>query len=399
MIDLKKDFPIFENNPWLVFLDNAASTQKPSLVIDWVKEFLETGYANIHRWFYSLSDKSEHLYELSKDIIAKHIWWKSNEIAYTYNSTYAFNILAYSLLRSGFLKKWDKVLLSISEHHANLVPWLILKDYGIEVDYINITSDYDLDFEDFQRKYDDKVKVVSVTWVSNVSGTIFDVKKLWSMLRDDTIFAVDASQAVPNFPVNVQEVDCDVLIFTWHKVLAQTWIWVLWLKSELIKSLEPSFGWGGAIDYVKKDSFEFLDNIEWFEPWTPNIVWAVSILKSFEYIESIWGFEEVWNREHELTRYALNKFLELSDKIEIVGKKTLEWRLGVFSFVLKDWKIPSIRLWEFLAQDNICIRAWWHCAHPFMESLWYKWTSRMSLYFYNDFSDIDRFFDVLKQYL
>lgn len=397
-MNFKKDFPIFKNNPWLVYLDNAATTQKPSYVIDWVSDYLANDYANIHRWFYSLSERSEIMYDKSKEIVAKHIWWKKSELIFTGNSTYWFNILAYSLARSGFLKAWDKVLLTIVEHHANVVPWLILKeDLWIEVDYI-LVKDFDIDREDFQKKYDDKVKVIASTYVSNVTGTIFDLKKLWTLKRNDTLFVVDASQAVPNFEVNVKDLNCDALVFTGHKVMAYTGIWVLWIKDEILKQLRPSLGWGWTVKQVTKEWFEFLDDIHAFEPWTPNLAWAASLLKAFEYIENIGWFKIIQENELPLIDYTLERFNRLKDKITLIWKNNSDNRVGVFSFVLNN-NVASIRLWEYMSMDNICIRCWGHCAHPLHFELWFKGTCRMSLYLYNDKEDIDKFFEVLNKYL
>ena len=397
-MSFKKYFPLFANNPWLIYFDNAATTQKPDYVIDGVSEYMKNDYANIHRWFYSLSEKSEILYEKSKEIVAKYIWWNKDELIYTYNSTYWVNIFANSIARSGLLKAWDKVLLTIVEHHANIVPWLILKeDIWIEVEFV-IVKNFDIDREDFQKKYDDKVKVIAATYVSNVTWTIFDLEKLWKLKRDDTLFLVDASQAIPNFQVDVKKLNCQAMVFTGHKVMAYTWIWVLWIKDSILKKIKPSLWWWWTVKQVRKDSFDFLDNSQAFEAWTPNLVWAVSLLKAFEFIEKIWWYEKIWEKEQELTKYALSKFLELWDSITLIWKKTYENRVWVFSFVLKN-NVSSIRLWEYMSIDNICIRCGWHCAHPLHEELWFKWTCRLSLYIYNDKEEIDRFFEVLKKYL
>lgn len=397
MIDLKKDFPVFSNNKWLVYLDNWATTQKPSLVVQGVSEYLEKDYANIHRWFYELSERSEEIYERSKKIVAQAIWGKASEIIYTYNSTYAFNILATTLVRSWILKKWDKILLTVAEHHANIVPWLILnQDYGIEIDYIWVTKDYEFDFDDFNSKYDKSVKLVSATWVSNVTGSVFDMKKIKSLLREDTLFSIDASQAVPNFKIDVEDIWCDFLAFTGHKLMAFTWIWVLWIKRDLIKKLIPPIWWWGSIKDVTKQGVEFLTTAQWFEPWTPNLVWAVSLLKAFEYIESIWWYDEVQKREKELVKYALWKFAGINDRVEIIWTLDESRRLWVFSFLIK-WDMKPLRVGEYMASKWVCVRCGWHCAHPFMKQLELSGTCRMSLYFYNDFSDIDRFFEVLNE--
>ena len=308
-MNFKKDFPIFKNNPWLIYFDSTASSQKPSYVINWIKDFLENDYSNIHRWMYDISIRSEKLYIDSKKIVAKHIWSDDyKEIIYTFNTTYAANLLTLTLKKNNILKKWDKVLLSIVDHHANVVPWLILKDeIWIEVEFVWVTENFDLDFDDFEKKYDEKVKVISFTQVSNVTWEIFDLEKVWKLKRPDTIFVVDASQSVPHFEVDVKKLNCDFLFFTWHKVLADSWIGVLWGKRQLLESLHPAISWWWAIWDVT--CFGYTDGKipDKFEPGTPNVTWAVSLLRAFEYIENIWWFAKIDEIEKELIEYFLEK--------------------------------------------------------------------------------------------
>jgi len=275
---LKSDFPIFANNPWLVFLDNAASTQKPQYVIDGVSEFVASSYANIHRWLYSLSEKSEEAYHHSKELVGELLNCKASEIIYSYNSTYGINLIAQSLVVSDILQKWDVVLLGIREHHANILPRQILAQRKwFTIEFFTITDEYEIDRDDFDQKYSDKVKVVSVAHVSNVTGKIYDVKKIQSKLRDDTFFLVDGSQSVPNFPVDVQDIDCDCLVFTGHKMMAYTGIGVVYLKKEWIKKLVPIIRWGWTIEDVSTEGHTLLGNSDKFEAGTPNIIWAVSL--------------------------------------------------------------------------------------------------------------------------
>ena len=390
---IKKDFPVFKDLS-LVFLDNAASTQKPLYVLDGVKNFYSNSYANIHRGVYDLSHRAEKSYDQSKEKVAKLInASRKEEIAYTYNSTYALNLITTSLIRLNKLQSWDKVLLSTVEHHSNIVPWLILADiYWIEIDYINIDNDYNLDFSDFEKKYDSSVKVVSITYTSNVTWTIFDLNRLSKKLRNDTLFIVDGSQAVPNFEVDVQELDCDFMFFTGHKMMAETGIWVLYWKTETTKSLSsPISGWG-AINWVKSDSFSEAHFPHNFEPWTPNLWWAVSLLKAIEYLESIWGYQAIKKNEEELIKYTLEEFNKIK-WLKLIWSQGIENRIWVFSFYIPWIHVNDIN--DILAENNICIRSGHHCAEPFMNSLEITWTCRLSLYIYNDKNDIDRFFECL----
>ncbi len=395
-MDIKKDFPIFKNNPWLVYLDSTASSQKPSMVIEWIKYYLDNCYSNIHRWMYDIATKSEEMYNMSKKKVAEIIWTESyKEIIYTYNSTYASNLLTWSLRRSKILKAWDKVLLSIVEHHANIVPWLILKEeIGIEIDYVDVDENFDMDFDDFIKKYDEKVKVISMTHVSNVTWQVFDLERVWKLKRDDTLFIIDASQSIPHFSLNVQKLNADFLYFTWHKVLADSGIWVLWWKTKLLEELKPAFSWWWAILKVDKDCFVDAKIPDKFEPGTPNLSWAVSLLKAIEYIESIGWYEKVEEIENDLVKYSLDKF-NSRHSIKLIWSTKSKNRVWVFSFIVEN--IHSHDIADKMAENNICIRSGMHCAHPFLAKIWLAHTCRMSLYIYNTREDIDKFFEVLDE--
>ena len=394
-MNIKKDFPILNKNN-IVFLDSTASTQKPSHVIDWIKDYLENSYSNIHRWAYNIAEISEDLYNESKEKVSDFIWANSSrEIIYTYNSNYAVNIITQTLRFNKVLKKWDKVLLSIVEHHANIVPWLILKEeLWIEIEYIWIDENYDLDMNDFDKKYDDSVKIISLTQVSNVTGQIFELEKIWKQKREDTLFIIDASQSIPHFDIDVQKLNCDFLFFTWHKLMADTWIWILWWKQELLKKLRPIFSWWWAINKVEETCFKEASIPDKFEAGTPNITGAVSLLKALEYIESLWWYSKLENIENELVEYSLKKFNKRKN-IKLIWSNKSQNRVWVFSFII-EW-VHSLDIADFLAWKNICIRAWQHCAEPFLNTMWLKHTCRMSLYIYNTTDDINRFFEVLDE--
>lgn len=430
---LRNDFPIFVNNPWLVYLDSTASSQKPQYVIDAMKKYLEHDYSNIHRGMYSLAERSEDMYERSKKKVCEMIGgndWR--EVIYSFNSNYALNLLSLSLWRSKMLKKWDTVLVSIVEHHANVVPWLILKEeIGIEVDYVNVKEDYTLDMDDLKLKMSPQVKVVSLTHVSNVTGEIFSLKQVWEILDEvywkkdsETIpsqaedrgspewqntrplFIVDGSQSIPHFQVNVTDIGCDFLFFTGHKVFADSGIGVLWGKKEILQNMQPGISWGGAIAKVTKESFIATGLPDRFEAGTPNVTGAASLLAAFEYIEKVGGYKKIEEIEYDLMKYTLEKFLQIWAKfriqdtsnlnrgeIVIYGNNNFQSRVGVFSFEVV-W-VHSHDISEFLADKDICIRAGQHCAEPFLESLDISHTCRMSLHAYNTRDDIDRFFEAL----
>ncbi len=412
MQNIKKDFPVFTNNKNLVFLDSTASTQKPSLVIDGIKEYLENDYSNIHRWAYSLAERSEKMYEDSKKKMAEFLNADSwREVIYSFNSTYASNLLITSIRRSWLLRKGDKVLVSIVEHHANVVPWLILKEeLWIEVEYVKVNKDYSLDFEDLEEKLQDpKVKIVSMTHVSNVTWEIFDLERVGEMVkkslsppsspleggRNERLFIIDASQSFPHMKVDVKKLQCDALFFTGHKFGADSGIGVLWWKTKFLENLKPWLSGGWAISWVKQKCFKEAKLPDRFEPWTPNLSWAVSLLKALEYIESIWWYEEIEKIEQEQIKYFLEKLEEFkfADKFSLIWSTNTKTRAAVFSFNIEGIHPHDVA--DYLAENDICIRAGQHCAEPFMGELWISGSCRVSFWIYNDEHDIDRFFEVL----
>lgn len=401
-MNFRKDFPIFTTHPDLIYLDSTATSQKPKYVLDSVKNYLSSSYANIHRWSYDISAESEKLYQASKQTVANNIWadnWK--EVIYTANSTYALNLLSQSIWRTGLLKKGDKVLVSVVEHHANIVPWQILaEDYWVQVEFIEIDDDYSLDLDDLESKLDDSVKIVSLTHVSNVTGQIFELNKVSKLLdakysENKPLFIVDGSQSVPHFKIDIKNIWCDALFFTGHKIFAEWGIWVLWAKETLLNTLKPIFSGWWAIWHVTQNWFTHSAALpDKFEPGTPNLNGAVSLLKAFEYIDSIWGYEILEKTERELTKYTLEKFNQLK-WIQLIGSNSSENRVWVFTFVIDG--VHSFDISDYLANHNICIRAGQHCAEPLMNQVHQVHTCRMSLHIYNTKQDIDKFFEVLEQ--
>ena len=391
----KNLFPIFGEHPYLVYLDNAASTQKPKTVIDWVSDFLKNDYANIHRWLYSLSERSEELYYESKCKLAELIDCKPSEIIYSYNSTYCINLLAQALVNSWKLWKWDKVLLWIREHHSNILPRKVLsKIFGFKIEFINEDKNYNIDRKDFEKKLDKKVKVVSLSQVSNVTGQIMEIEKIREKVWENVFFMVDWSQSVPHFPIEINQIKCDALIMTWHKMMAQTWLWMMYLKRELIKELDPLILWWWTVKDVSIDSFSLQNNADKREAWTPNIIWAVSLLKALETIESIWWMEKVREHEKTLIEILCEWFEKRKDKIRLIWNYEPHNRIWTFSFVIKNEKNFN-KIWEIFSKNNICIRTWWHCAYPLHKSLNIWWSARVSTYLYNTNQDIKKFFECL----
>lgn len=345
------------------------------------------------------------LYHGSKEAVVRLINARETaEISYSYNATSALNILASSLVRSGQLRKGDKVLLSRAEHHANIVPWLIAKEtVGIEVEFIGLSEDFGLDFQDLEAKLTPDVRVVSLTAASNVTGAVFDLAHVRDMIRSKNptcLFVVDASQAVPHLRVDVQSLDIDYLIFTGHKLMSDTGIGIMYGKKPLLKALVPSIGGGGAINWVHEDSFAPAGLPSRFEPGTPHIIGATSLLRAIEYIESIGGYAELERIEKDLVQHALEKWRKFKvqfPEVKLIGSEKEEGRLGVFSFSTDAIHLSDLA--DAFAERLICVRAGHHCAEPLMQSQCIQGSVRMSLFLYNTREDIDRFFDVFEEIL
>ena len=391
----KKLFPIFDEHPKLVYLDNAASTQKPKAVIDWVSDFLKNDYANIHRWLYPLSETSEELYYKSKCKLAELINCKPSEIIYSYNSTYCINLLAQALVNSWKLWKWDKVLVWIWEHHSNILPRQTLsKLFWFKIEFINETEDFEIDWKDFNKKFNKKVKVISLSHVSNVTWQIMEVEKVREKIWENVFFIIDWSQSVPHIPIDVEQIQCDTLIMTGHKMMTQTGLWMMYLKRELIKELNPLILWWWTVKDVSINNFSLQNNADKWEAWTPNIVWAVSLLKALETIESIWWIEEIQKHEKNLIKIICEWFKKRKDKVKLIWNYEPNNRIWTFSFIINDENNFN-KIWEIFSKNNICIRTWWHCAYPLHKSLNIWWSARLSTYLYNTESDIKEFFEIL----
>jgi cysteine desulfurase / selenocysteine lyase len=394
----KKDFPIFSTHPDLVYLDSASSAQKPWVVIDGMSQFFSSSYANIHRGAYDLSVDASDLYDRSKSIIARHLGVTSHEITYTYNATYAFNLIARLLIENQILVPGDHVLLSLVEHHANIVPWQILaRDHGIIIDWVWVHDDGTIDYSDIESQIA-QAKVVSLTWASNVTGEILDIARVRTMidaLISPPLLIIDGSQRFPHMDTDMSTLGIDIFVATGHKVMADTGIGFFAMRKSLLQSLSPVFSGGGAINEVRTDGFDPA-GLPWrHEPGTPHIAGAVSILSALEYIEYIWGLAPIETYERTLVEYALTRIVSLPSSIRLIGSRSPEGRLWVFSFSFATHHPNDIG--EYMADRHIAVRAGRHCTDPLHTRLGIGGTLRMSLYLYNTIEDIDRFFDTLEE--
>jgi cysteine desulfurase/selenocysteine lyase len=386
---IKQDFPIFKRRIYgkpLIYLDNAATTQKPRQVIEAIREFYQNYNANVHRGVYRLSVEATEAFENARAKVARFINAKDSEIVFTKNATEALNLVAYSWGLCN-LKKGDRILLTEMEHHSNIVPWqLVAKHTGAVVDYIPINEDGLLVDEEVDRLLNLEPKIVSITQASNVLGTINDVKEIVEKAHKvGAIAVVDAAQSVPHMRVDVKELGCDFLAFSGHKALGPLGVGVLYGKRDLLKDMNPFLGGGDMISRVWLSGAEW-NELPWkFEAGTSSVADVIGLGVAVDYLNSI-GMSRVRAHEVRLTEYALKRLSEISD-IRIYGPRDLDKRSGVISFNLSG--IHPHDLATILDEEGIAIRAGHHCAMPLMTKLGVAATARASFYIYNSESDID----------
>ncbi len=401
---IRQDFPILKrqinNNP-LIYFDNAATTQKPRQVIDAVSDFYENHNGNVHRAVHTLSLEATDLYEKSREKIAKFINAKeSSELVFVRGTTEAINLVAYSWGLSN-LRKGDEVLVSLMEHHSNIVPWEIiskLRDFTIK--YANINADGTLDYDDFESKFSSKTKIACLSHVSNVTGIINDVKRIAKVAHDDgALMLVDGAQSAPHLPVNVQDLDMDFLAFSGHKMLGPTGIGALYGKMELLEKMGPFQGGGEMVKEVEfsqgKGCSIILNDPPWkFEAGTPNIEGAIGLAEAVKYLEAI-GMDEVLSHEKALTKYAVKRMQECS-KVTIYGCSYLSKKTGIIPFNVKGLSSHDVAL--ICDNYGIMIRSGYHCAQPLHQQVLKLHSSdRASFYIYNTQEEVDRFVEVLKE--
>jgi len=392
--EIRKDFPTLSknvNNHKLVYLDNAATTQKPRHVIKAVQDYYENYNSNVHRGIHTLSEEATLQYEEAHKKVASFINAGFEEVIFTKGTTESINLLAYSL--SEWLKENDEIILTEMEHHANLVPWQQLaKRKKLRLKFARIKEDYTLDMDHFKSLLNENTKIVSVCHASNVFGTINDVKKISELAHEyNALVIADSAQVISHMKIDVKDLDVDFLAFSGHKMLAPTGIGVLYGRKELLKTMQP-FLFGG--DMIKEVTFEESkwNDLPWkFEAGTPNISSGIGLGVAVEYLKNV-GMNNIKSYTEELGKYALEKLKEVPG-IELYnpeGQKT-----SVISFNLKG--VHSHDVATLLNHEGIAIRAGHHCAMPLMNKLNLDGTSRISLYFYNTEEEIDKLVESLKK--
>ena len=388
---VKKDFPILDqqvNGHRVVYLDSAASSQKPTAVLAAMTDYYETTHANVHRGVYAMAEEATARYEASRGKVRRFIGASSDsEIIYTKNVTEAINLVSNSWGRAN-LRAGDAVLLTEMEHHANLVPWLMLKEsLGIELRYLPLGEDGQLDLSDLDRLVDG-VKLVGVTAMSNVLGTITPVRHIADAAHAaGALVLVDGAQYVPHLPTDVRELGADFFAFTGHKMLGPTGIGVLWGRAELLDAMPPFLGGGDMIRDVRLDGFT-PNELPWkFEAGTPPIAEAIGLGVAIDYLQAL-GMDAVRKHEVEVTAYAMRTLTERhGDLLEIHGPVEPAMRGGVLSFAFAGLHPHDIS--QVLDSKGVCVRAGHHCAKPLMRCLGVGATARASFYVYNDEADVD----------
>lgn len=402
-MDFKKDFPLLMNRE-IAYLDSGATAQKPEFVINAIKEFYEKYNANPHRGAYSLSIEATEAYENTRIKIAKFINARyPEEIIFSKNATESLNLLAYSYGLEN-LKENDEICISIMEHHSNLVPWQkVCKSTGSKLNYMYINDEFEISDEEIESKITDKTKIVGITHVSNVLGTINNVNKIIKYAhKRGAIVIVDASQSIPHMKIDVQALDADFLVFSGHKMMAPLGIGVLYGKRELLNKMTPFLMGGDMIEYVYEQETTYAPLPNKFEAGTQNVEGVIGLGAAIDYIENL-GYDKIREIEEEVVDYAITELRKL-DYIDLYLTPNRENHFGVISFNIKGIHPHDVA--SILDANNVCVRSGNHCAQPLLRSMGIDSTCRASFYFYNTKEDVDKLvmalnkaYDMFKKYL
>ncbi|MDC4242048.1 cysteine desulfurase [Clostridium tertium] len=396
--DFLKDFPTLNkerNGKRIVYLDSAATTQKPISVINSIKNYYEQSNANPHRGAYELSVIATEAYDEAREKVRKFINAKyREEIIFTKNATESFNLLAMSYGMT-YINEGDEIVISIAEHHSNLIPWQqVAKARGAILKYMYTDENGELTEEEVRSKITEKTKIVSITHVSNALGTINPVKEIAEYAHSKgSIVIVDGAQSVPHMKVDVRDIDADFLVIAGHKLLAPMGIGVLYGKKELLEKMPPLMFGGDMVEYVYEQETTFNVLPYKFEAGTQNVEGAVGLSKAIDYLNEI-GMDNIEKIEKELMTYAYEEMSKL-EYVKIYGPKDIEKRGGVLSFEIDGVHPHDVA--SIFDTFGVCIRAGNHCAQPLMRYMGINSTSRASLYFYNTKEDVDRLIEAVKQ--
>lgn len=388
---IRKDFPMIENNPDLVYLDSAATSLKPQCVIDAVVDFYARHTSNVHRGDYRVAEINDKLYDGTRNLVAELIHCDKDEVVYTHNVSHSLNQIAFGL--KPMLKKGDTVLITYAEHASNVLPWFALqKEIGINIEYIETDNEANIIIDTFKKAMHEGVKVVSVAEVTNVLGSIQPVKEMCEIAHSyGAYMIVDGAQSVPHMKVDVKDLDVDFLGFSAHKMCGPSGVGILYGKKKLLDAMEPVFYGGDMNARFNKDGEMLLkDTPVKFEAGTPNIEGVIGTGAAIQYLLSI-GLDNIHEYEKELRAYAIDKLSQL-DNIEIINPDNL---YGPIDFNAKGVFAQDAA--GFLASKNIAVRSGNHCAKILHNIIHTDQSIRASLYFYNTKEEIDRFVEACKE--
>jgi len=398
---IRADFPILsrmEHGHPLVYLDSAATSQKPNAVVDAESEYYRTSNSNVHRGVYGLSEEATDAYERARERTARFLGGKNpSEVVFVRGTTEAINLVATSLGRS-LLKRGDRVIATVMEHHSNVVPWHMLREYsGVELEFVDVDDEGRLRLDDLDRLLAKaRPKVVAVTHVSNVLGTVNPIREIAERAHAvGALVVVDAAQSAPHRKIDVGALGADFLAFSGHKALGPMGIGVLWGRTDLLEEMPPCMGGGEMIREVHADRVSYREAPAKFEAGTPNVGGAIALSVALDYLERI-GWDEIGAHGRRLSERALRLAEErFGGTMKIFGPKDLREREPILSFSLKGVHPHDIA--SLLDADGICVRAGHHCAQPLMERLGGASLTRASPYLYNTEAEIDRLFDGLQR--
>jgi cysteine desulfurase/selenocysteine lyase len=395
MNSIRSQFPILSQSIGkypLVYLDNAATTQKPLSVIEALQTYYLAQNSNIHRGAHHLANKATELYENSRNAIAQFIGAKPHEVNFTKGTTESINLLMYSFGKK-FLKKGDAIVLTEMEHHANLVPWLHLKEeIGIEIRYLYMNSNCELDLNDLEKTIDEKVKLVSMAYVSNAMGTIHPIERVIAQAKKhNALVHLDLAQAIAHFPINVKELGIDFCSFSAHKLFGPTGLGIFWGKEKWLQEMNPFLYGGEMIKEVFLDYATYNELPYKFEAGTPNIGDVIAFQKSIEFVESI-GWNQIETIEKELYEYLYNKIENIAS-VKILSPKNKS--IGALSFIVEG--IHPFDIGQMLDAKGIAIRTGHHCCQPLMRKLGIEGTCRASISIYNTKEEINFFAETLEK--
>ena len=393
-MNFKEEFPILKERK-ISYLDSGATTQKPQCVINAIDSYYKECNANPHRGAYSLSIEATEKYESTREKIAKFINARNKEeIVFSKNATESLNLIAYSYGLDN-LKKDDEVVLSIMEHHSNLVPWqYVTQKTNSKLKFMYINKEYELSKEEIESKITNKTKIVGITHVSNVLGTINNVKEIIKYAhKKGAVVIVDASQSIPHMKIDVQDLDADFLVFSGHKMFAPLGIGVLYGKKELLNKMTPFLMGGDMIEYVYEQNTTFAPLPNKFEAGTQNVEGVIGLGAAIDYIEKI-GYKEIQKVEEAITNYAVSELSKL-DFLELYITPHLENHSAVISFNIKGVHPHDVA--SILDSNGVCIRSGNHCAQPLLRYLGMDSTCRASFSIYNTKEDVDNLVEALKK--